>query len=193
MEPPAAREAGTALIESALRLEVATALLDAGADVNAANGSHPEIVRLLVDRGALTAVANYVNVRVRDRPTAEGSSVNGSLQKGDAVTVLGRTESEVKVGDLWDYWLRIRLKHGTVGCGYGAFFDVASVAKHQIPAFFGLKGSRWGPPSPSFGFVLELNADGTYLLVYAGQGGGQRSRGTWETAGDSFWSEAFPV
>jgi len=195
----------SALIMAAGRgpLESVRLLVDAGADVHsradfsiagvgsgttdaigaAANGFHPEIVRLLADRGALTAVSNNVNVRVRDRPSTEGSSAIGSLQKGAAVTVLGRTESEVKVGDLYDYWLRIRLKDGTVGYGYGAFFDVASVPKYQIPEFFGLKGSRWGPPSPSFGFVLDLSSDGTYLLVFAGEGGGQQSRGTWETAG----------
>jgi len=141
----------------------------------------PEIVRFLVDRGALTAVLNDSDVRVRDRPTTESSNTIGMLQKGDEVTVLGRGESEVVIGGMSDYWLKIRLKNGTTGYSYGAFFDVASLAKHEIPEFFKLEGSRWGPPGPSSGYFLDLNPDRTYRFINAGGGGGAReSRGTWD-------------
>jgi len=99
-------EEGSPLFDAAYKgqMESASLLVAAGADVHAkgkiyGDARFPpqemdvmsvaglEIVRFLVDRGTLTAVLNDSDVRVRDRPTTEGSNTIGMFQKGNEVTV----------------------------------------------------------------------------------------------------------
>ena len=190
--------------DPAARTEVGIAGVGSGS-VDALGLAHhafrPRILAYLVDRGLLTATAKDSNVRFRDRPTTEGSTVLGMLQKGQIVTVLGRAALDERIGDRTDYWLRIRLEDGTVAYCFGAFLEVAGFPSSLVPEYFSWVGSRWGPARPEFGYILDVEPERTYRFSFAGEGGGQQSTGAWRitetglelTHGEALRAELLPA
>ena len=63
---------------------------------------------ILLAAGAEIAVLNDSDVRIRTTPTTRGSRVIGSLDKGNKVFILGKSEK------------------GVAGYSYGYFFDIQS-------------------------------------------------------------------
>lgn len=155
--PDAGRDKGATELFRAAEMgsrEIARILIDAGADLTAkgmwavagigsglisivaaaAESNHPQIVQLLAEEGGIRGELNDSDVRVRTAPDIEGAEVIAALQKGDEVIVLGRSRSEVKIGDMWGYWLAIRMNDGREGYSYGYFFDV-NLVQSKIPVY----------------------------------------------------------
>ena len=60
-------------------------------------------------------------VRLRSAGNLEGATL-GYLAKGDRVVVLERSGEKTKVGEMLDFWYRVRrLSDGLVGCCYGYY------------------------------------------------------------------------
>jgi hypothetical protein len=59
-------------------------------------------------------------LRVRSAPSLEGEML-GMLEIGEEVRVLERSDQELNIGDLTDFWYRIDNGNGLVGWAYGAF------------------------------------------------------------------------
>jgi hypothetical protein len=59
-------------------------------------------------------------LRVRSAPSLEGEML-GMLEIGEGVRVLERSDREMNIGDLTDFWYRIDNGNGLVGWAYGAF------------------------------------------------------------------------
>jgi hypothetical protein len=59
-------------------------------------------------------------LRVRSAPSLEGEML-GMLEIGEGVRVLERSDQEMNIGDLTDFWYRIDNGNGLVGWAYGAF------------------------------------------------------------------------
>ena len=91
-------------------------------------------MQLLAKAGGIRGVLNDSDVRVRTAPSIEGAEVIATLQKGDEVIVLGRSRIEFKIGDMWAYWLAIRMNGGREGHSYGYFFDV-NLVQSKIPVY----------------------------------------------------------
>jgi hypothetical protein len=68
-------------------------------------------------------VVNDQGVRIRKEPTLEGAQI-GSLSKGERVTVLGRTDAKMKMGEMEAYWYFIHTEKGLEGWAYGFYIDV---------------------------------------------------------------------
>jgi hypothetical protein len=59
-------------------------------------------------------------LRVRSAPSLEGEML-GMLEIGEEVRVLERSDQQLNIGDLTDFWYRIDNGNGLVGWAYGAF------------------------------------------------------------------------
>jgi hypothetical protein len=62
-------------------------------------------------------------LRVRSLPSLEGEML-GMLEIGEAVTILEKSEQELNIGELTDFWYRIDNGNGLVGWAYGAFLNI---------------------------------------------------------------------
>jgi hypothetical protein len=70
---------------------------------------------------ALFATSTQSRVRVRRAANLQGETV-GSLEKGDRVQVLDKSADMMKVGDMTDYWYRVRrVSDGLSGWTYGYY------------------------------------------------------------------------
>lgn len=120
--------------------EMVRIILAAGADVNAINkdgetalvyaakskiNQSSEVFGILIEAGGgIPAVLNDSDVRYRTAPTTVGSDTLGYLHKGDRVIVLGQSKNEERIGNMSAPWYKIKTEDGTVGYGYGYFFDL---------------------------------------------------------------------
>ncbi len=68
-------------------------------------------------------VLNDDRVRVRAYPTL-GAEVLGHLERGDRVEVLERSGLRESIGEMNDFWYRIRREDGLAGWSYGYFIDL---------------------------------------------------------------------
>jgi hypothetical protein len=68
-------------------------------------------------------VLNDGRVRVRAYPTLNAEIV-GHLDRGDRVEVLERSGLEESIGEMSDFWYRIRTEGGLTGWSYGHFIDL---------------------------------------------------------------------
>jgi len=68
-------------------------------------------------------VLNDSRVRVRVFPTLD-AEILGHLERGDRVEVLERSGLRESIGDMNDFWYRIRREDGLAGWSYGAFIDL---------------------------------------------------------------------
>jgi hypothetical protein len=68
-------------------------------------------------------VLNAGRVRVRAFPTL-GAEILGHLEQDDRVEVLERSGLRESIGDMNDYWYRIRREDGLEGWSYGHFIDL---------------------------------------------------------------------
>ncbi|MBN2661233.1 MAG: SH3 domain-containing protein, partial [Tannerellaceae bacterium] len=66
---------------------------------------------------------NDSRVRFRTEPNLTSETL-GFLNKGDRVLVLEQSADKMQIGDMNDYWYRIRTPEGTEGWTYGYFIDV---------------------------------------------------------------------
>ena len=95
-----------------------------------------EIMELLLDSETfIGAVVNDSNVRIRTKPTTVNSRTIGSLDKGDKVSILGKSEKEEKILNMTAPWYKIKTEDGTVGYSYGYFFDVSVPELRAAPTF----------------------------------------------------------
>jgi hypothetical protein len=73
-----------------------------------------------------TAVSTESRVRIRENPNLEAQTF-GHLERGDELEVTDRSGIKVKIGEMTDWWYRIRRKSdGLEGWAYGAFLKLAS-------------------------------------------------------------------
>jgi hypothetical protein len=83
--------------------------------------------RWLVEEGYLfvptPGVLNDSKVRVRAYPTLE-AEILGLLDRGDRVEVLERSGLQESIGEMNDFWYRIRTADGLSGWSYGHFIDL---------------------------------------------------------------------
>lgn len=71
-----------------------------------------------------TATANDSRVRIREWPLLDAKHL-GYLTKGDKLEILDRSGIKVKIGDMEDYWYKLRRpSDGMEGWSYGAFIDL---------------------------------------------------------------------
>jgi hypothetical protein len=68
-------------------------------------------------------VLNDSRVRVRAYPTL-GAEILGHLERGDRVEVLERSGMRENIGEMDEYWYRIRKEDGLTGWSYGYFIDL---------------------------------------------------------------------
>ncbi|MCF6334114.1 MAG: SH3 domain-containing protein [Spirochaetales bacterium] len=85
-------------------------------------------IEALRDLGLLfkptTGTANDSRVRIREYALLEAKHL-GYLSTGDKLEILDRSGIKVKIGDMEDYWYKIRRpSDGMEGWSYGAFIDV---------------------------------------------------------------------
>ena len=72
-----------------------------------------------------TGVLTIGRVRVRQYPNLQAETF-GYLEEGDNVEVLDRSGLEMTIGEMTDYWYRVRrMGDGLEGWAYGAFIDLA--------------------------------------------------------------------
>jgi hypothetical protein len=69
------------------------------------------------------AVINNTGVRLRTRPNLSSDTWT-YLNTGDAIKILDRSPEKMKIGDMEDYWYRIRLDKRPEGWVYGAYVDI---------------------------------------------------------------------
>ncbi|MDC7127089.1 MAG: SH3 domain-containing protein, partial [Spirochaetales bacterium] len=72
-----------------------------------------------------TATLNDDRVRMREWPLLDAKHI-AFLEKGEKVEVLDRSGIRVKIGDMNDYWYKLRRSDGTEGWSYGYFLDLAA-------------------------------------------------------------------
>lgn len=73
-----------------------------------------------------TAVSTESRVRVRENPNLEAQTF-GHLEPGDELEVTDRSGIKVQIGDMNDWWYKIKRKSdGLEGWAYGAFLKLAS-------------------------------------------------------------------
>ncbi len=70
-----------------------------------------------------TGIMNNSNVRMRENPNLQAQSL-GYLQKGDKVEILDRSGIKVQIGNMNDWWYKVRTEDGTEAWAYGYFIDV---------------------------------------------------------------------
>jgi hypothetical protein len=71
-----------------------------------------------------TGVANASGVRVRQNANLEAQTL-GMLDRGDAVEVVDRSGVKEKIGELEDWWYRVKgVRDGLEGWAYGAYLDL---------------------------------------------------------------------
>jgi hypothetical protein len=75
------------------------------------------------DTGKQYGTLNDSRVRVRDFPNTEGKHL-GYLDIEQRVEIIGRTATEMKIGDMNSVWYKIRTEDGLEGWAYGYFIDV---------------------------------------------------------------------
>jgi hypothetical protein len=68
-------------------------------------------------------VLNDSRVRVRAFPTL-GAKILGHLERGDRVEVLERSGLREQIGEMEEYWYRVRREDGLTGWSYGFFIDL---------------------------------------------------------------------
>jgi hypothetical protein len=83
--------------------------------------------RWLVQEGHLfvptRGVLNDTRVRIRAYPTLN-AEILGHLDRGDRVEVLERSGLRESIGEMRDFWYRIRTEDGLSGWSYGHFIDL---------------------------------------------------------------------
>lgn len=95
-----------------------------------------EILELLLEsEPIIEAVANDSGVRIRNKPTTSNSRTIGSVDRGDEVIILGKSEGEEKIQNMLAHWYKIKTEDNTVGYAYGYFFDINTVEIEDIPTF----------------------------------------------------------
>ena len=95
-----------------------------------------EIIELLMESGStIKAVANDSGVRIRNNPTTSNSRTIGSVDRGDEVIILGKSEKEEKIQNMMAHWYKIKTEDRTIGYAYGYFFDINTVEIEDIPTF----------------------------------------------------------
>jgi hypothetical protein len=78
------------------------------------------------ERDILSAHATCTEsrVRVRKAPNLQGETL-GFLEKGDRLTVLEKSVEKMKVGEMYDYWYRVRrLSDNLSGWSYGHYLEL---------------------------------------------------------------------
>ena len=94
------------------------------------------IIELLLESETfIEAVANDSGVRIRNKPTTSNSRTIGSVERGDKVIILGKSEREEKIQNMSAHWYKIKTEDSTIGYAYGYFFDVNTVEIEDIPTF----------------------------------------------------------
>jgi hypothetical protein len=68
-------------------------------------------------------VLNDSRVRVRTYPTL-GAEIVGHLERGEWVEVLERSGLRESIGEMNDFWYRVRTEDGLAGWSYGHFIDL---------------------------------------------------------------------
>jgi hypothetical protein len=76
-----------------------------------------------VDSSGINATVINSRLRVRSLPSLEGPML-GMLEIGEAVTILEKSDQELNIGELTDFWYRIDNGNGLVGWAYGAFLNI---------------------------------------------------------------------
>ena len=72
-----------------------------------------------------TAVSTESRVRIRENPNLEAQT-SGYLEKGDELDVTDRSGIKVQIGDMNDWWYKIKRKSdGLEGWAYGYFLKLA--------------------------------------------------------------------
>ncbi len=72
----------------------------------------------------VSGTANDSHVRIREWPFLDAKNL-GCLTKGDKLEILDRSGIKVKIGDMEDYWYKLRrVSDGIEGWSYGAFIDL---------------------------------------------------------------------
>ena len=71
-----------------------------------------------------TAILNDDRVRMREWPLLDAKHL-AFLEEGEEVEVLDRSGIKVKIGDMEDYWYKIKRSDGQTGWSYGYFLDLA--------------------------------------------------------------------
>jgi hypothetical protein len=81
----------------------------------------------LLERGWLfeprEGVLNASRVRMREDPNLQATHLQ-FLEKGQRVEVLDRSGLEMRIGEMNDYWYKVRTANGQEGWSYGAFIDL---------------------------------------------------------------------
>jgi len=70
-------------------------------------------------------VFNDSNVRVREYPKLESVQL-GKLNEGAVVRILEKSSEKMRIGDMNDYWYKIKTKEGLIGWSYGHFINLES-------------------------------------------------------------------
>lgn len=102
---------------------------------HAAAQNYGDVVKLLTEAGAIQAVVNTGGVKVFSKPSEAGGEILCSLGKNTIVSILGRGAKEERIQNVTATWYKIRINDGSVGYGFGAFFDVESEGKNFIPVY----------------------------------------------------------
>ncbi len=72
----------------------------------------------------VAGTANDSRVRIREWPLLDAKNL-GYLTKGDKLEILDRSGIKVKIGNMEDYWYKIRrTSDGIEGWSYGEFIDL---------------------------------------------------------------------
>ena len=98
------------------------------------NGGKRFLVKMIGEQGIYekncllfrptTAVLNDDRVRMREWPLLDAKHL-AFLEEGEEVEVLDRSGIKVKIGDMEDYWYKIKRSGGQTGWSYGYFLDLA--------------------------------------------------------------------
>lgn len=71
-----------------------------------------------------TGTINESDINFRKGPDL-GAKIIGTLNSGERVRVIGRSNHEESIGPDWDYWYMVRRVDGTEGWLYGAFVNLS--------------------------------------------------------------------
>ncbi len=79
----------------------------------------------------IKANITHDNVLIRSAAVTSAKII-GKMKKGEAVTILGKSKSKVKIGKWNAYWYKIKTINGKTGWTYGAFISIDKSGKILI-------------------------------------------------------------
>jgi len=112
------------LISSFSKVENSDFILDSNGNLYLTSGENKALQELKLLFTPTTGRCNDTRVRMREYPLLEAEHL-AFLNNGDELEILDRSGIEVEIGDMKDYWYKVRrISDGLEGWSYGAFIDV---------------------------------------------------------------------